>query len=261
LIIEPESSDGIRTLPLEGAINFRDLGGYQTNDGKRVKWGRVFRAGGLNGLTNSDLEALQQMGLKYIFDLRTSEEMASAPDRVPEGTAHIPMPVLIEQSVPRRLFALVRYYNHLEKMLLDGYVRVMIEQNARIFGEIFPLLANDDGLPSVIHCTAGKDRTGITSALLLAALGVPEATIVADYSLSNRYHEHFRELVGGQMGTLMRFGLTLDDVYPLTLANPEAMRIALSYVRDRYGDVPTYLRQRAGVDEATLTRLRDTLLE
>lgn len=261
LIIEPENSGGVRTLPFSGAINFRDLGGYGTEDGRRVKWGRVFRAGALSDLTDQDLDELQRIGLKYIFDLRTTSEMTRAPDRIPVGAVHVPMTVQIDRSIVRRLFTLVRYYNGLEKMLLDGYIRVMIEQNARIFGEIFPLLANDDGLPAVIHCTAGKDRTGITSALLLAALGVPEETIIADYSLSNHYHAHFRELVSGQMASLMRFGLTLDDVYPLTLANPEAMRVSLRYIRDHYGDVQTYLRQRAGVDEAMLTRLRDTLLE
>jgi protein-tyrosine phosphatase len=149
----------------------------------------------------------------------------------------------------------------LERFLLDGYTRVMLEQNARIFGEIFPRLANGDGLPAVIHCTAGKDRTGIVSALVLAALGVPEETIVADYSLSNHYHTHFRELIRGQMATLMNFGLTIDDVYPLTLAHPETMRAALRYIHDHYGDVQTYLKVRAGVDEETLTRLRETLLD
>ena len=261
LIIEPDYSGGTRTLPLEGAINFRDLGGYQTKDGKRVKWGRVFRAGALNKLTDADLATLQHMGLKYIFDLRTDEEMASAPDRVPEGTTHVPMTVQVERNAARRLFTLVRYYNNLEKMLLDGYMRVMIEDNARVFGEIFPVLASEEGLPSVIHCTAGKDRTGIASALLLAALGVPEDTIIADYSLSNHHHAHFRELVSDQMASLMRFGLTLEDVYPVTLANPEAMRTSLRYLRERYGDVQSYLRQRAGVDDALLAKLRDTLLE
>jgi protein-tyrosine phosphatase len=261
LIIEPENSTGSRTLQLEGAINFRDLGGYRTADGKRVKWGRVFRAGALNNLTDADLEMLRQMELKYIFDLRTAEEMASAPDRVPVGAVHVPMTVEVERSIARRLIMLVRYYNNLERMLLDGYMRVMIEQNARVFGEVFPVLATEGGLPSVIHCTAGKDRTGIASALLLAALGVPEETIIADYSLSNHHHAYFRDLVSDQMASLMRFGLTLDDVYPVTLANPEAMRMSLRYIREHYGDVQTYLHQRAGVDEVTLAKLRDTLLE
>ena len=120
---------------------------------------------------------------------------------------------------------------------------------------------SDDGLPAVIHCTAGKDRTGIASALLLAALGVPEDTIIADYSLTNRDYAHIYELVKAQMAPLMRFGLTADDLHPLMLANPETLRAALRYLHQHYGDVETYLRERAGVDEATLARLRNTLLE
>jgi protein-tyrosine phosphatase len=156
---------------------------------------------------------------------------------------------------------LARYSRHLDQMLLEGYTRVMIDRNARLFGGIFRRLADDDGLPAVIHCTAGKDRTGIASALLLAALGGPEATIIADYSLTNRDYAHIYELVKAQMAPLTRFGLTADDLHPLMLANPETLRAALRYLHQHYGDVETYLRERAGVDEATLARLRNTLLE
>jgi protein-tyrosine phosphatase len=261
LIIEPEDVGGARTLPLEGAVNFRDLGGYQTRDGRRVKWRRVFRSGALASLTSADLDELQRIGLKSIFDLRTVEEMAAVPDRIPTGAEYVPMTVQTREGTARRLLLLLRYYNRLEKLLLDGYTRVMIEQNARLFGDIFRRLASDDGLPAVIHCTAGKDRTGITSALLLAALGVSEATIVADYSLSNRYHGHFYELVSAQIAPLTRFGLTMEAMYPLTLAKPETMRSVLRYIHDHYGDVQTYLHLRAGVDEETLARLQDMLLE
>jgi protein-tyrosine phosphatase len=262
LIIEPpDRRDGAQALSLEGAVNFRDLGGYRTADGRHVQYGRVFRSGALAGLTDTDLNMLRDMGLRQVFDLRTAEEMAAAADRVPEGAEYVPMTVQTATNAAQRIFALVRYYNQLDKMLLDSYIRVMLEGNAGLFGELFRRLAADEGTPAVFHCTAGKDRTGVTAALLLAALGVPEATIIADYSLTNRCYADIHELVKAQAAPLLRLGLTIDDMHPLMLANPEAMRTVLAYLRQRYGSVDAYLRERAGVDEATLARLRDLLLE
>ena len=257
----PDDDLGARLLVLEGAINFRDLGGYRTADGRRVKWGRVFRSGALTSLTDSDLITLQQLDLRQVLDLRTTGESLSAPDRLPEGAAYVPLPVRSETGTLAQFYALWRYYNRLDKLLLQTYTRTILEQNASLFGEVFRRLAQDGGTPAVVHCTAGKDRTGILSALLLGTLGVPESTIIADYSLTNRYFEPISSAIKAQMQALDRIGLSADDMHPLLLANPETMKAALAYVNRRYDSIEAYLQQRAGVDEATLARLRGSLLE
>lgn len=256
-----DNGAGVRALPLEGGVNFRDLGGYQTADGRHVKWGRVFRAGELAGLTDTDLALLQTLGLKRIFDLRSAEEMAAAPDRIPQGAEYQAMTVEAETSTLRRLWMLVRYYHRLDHFLLDSYTRVMLERNALLFGKMFRQLADDNDLPAVFHCTAGKDRTGVTAALLLSTLGVPETTIISDYSLTNHAYTSIHRIISAQAKELARLGLTVDDMQPLLLANPETLRSTLNYIRERYGDVETYLMQRAELDAATLERLRTTLLE
>lgn len=257
----PDDDGGARLLALEQAINFRDLGGYRTTDGRRVKWGRVFRSGTLSALSDSDLTTLRQLGVKQIFDLRSPKESVPAPDRVPEGADYVSLPVHSNTGGARQMFSLFRYYNRLEKVLFETYTRIYLERNAPVFGEILRRLAEEQGTPAVIHCTAGKDRTGIASALLLASLGVPESTIIADYSLTNRYHAPLAATIKQQMRVVERIGLNPDDMDPLLLANPETMKAALGYLQQRYGSIEAYLLQRAGIDETTLTRLRESLLE
>ena len=262
LIIEPDhDGKGMRALSLDGAINFRDLGGYRTADGRHVKWGRVFRSGALSGLSDGDLETLKQIGLRQVFDLRLADEIALAPDRLPQGAEYVPLSVKTESSELRRLLALLLYFHRLDTLVLASYTRVMIERNAPLIGQLFRRLADEQGKPAVIHCTAGKDRTGMVAALLLLALGVPEATVIADYSLTNHAYDTIYQIVAEQSRSLARFGLTVDDMQPLLLANPETLKAALHYLHEHYGSVENYLRHRAGMDGETLARLRESLLE
>ncbi len=134
----------------------------------------------------------------------------------------------------------------------------MIDDHAPVFGQVFRRLADPDSLPALVHCTAGKDRAGLTMALLLLALGVPEAVVIADYSLSNRYYDHFRRYV--PLKRLRLLGVTVEDMQPFLVADPQILRDALRYLAERYGSVLDYLRQQAGVDDETLERLKANLL-
>src|SRR5512144_2600872 len=143
-----------RRIELEGCLNFRDLGGYPTRDGRRVRWRRLFRSDGLHLLTAADIRRLrEEIGLAEVIDLRSTTELAS------EGRGMLAAEPLRFHHVP----------------LFDGEVR---EQRARA-AEI--TLAEASG-PAVFHCAAGKDRTGVISAILLALLDVPDEVIVADYA-------------------------------------------------------------------------------
>lgn len=248
-------------LSLEGGINFRDLGGYRTTDGRRVRRGMVFRSGALSSLTDADLNTLADIGIRHIFDLRTGDEREAAPDRIPQGANYHPLPVLAETSAGRRLVSLLLYFNRLDRMMLDTYIRIILEQNAPLLGQMFRQLVDEQGTPAIVHCTAGKDRTGVTCALLLSALGVPEDTIVRDYSLTNHAYDVIHAHVSTQSQGLQRLGLSVDDMQPLLLADPAILREALRYLHERYGSVENYLRQRAGLDDEMITRLRAALLE
>ena len=247
-----------RTLPLSGGVNFRDVGGYRTNDGRAVRWGRVYRAGSLAELTGDDVAYLAGLGLRLSCDLRSAEETEQRPDRLPPGATPLHRPIAAEVGRLRQVFTLFRLRNRIRELLQNAYT-IMLDQNGAIFAEIIRLAADPANLPLLIHCTAGKDRTGLAVALLLLALGVPEETVIADYTLSN----HAYDVLAGRMRPEMErlYALGFDDVQlrPFLLAQAETLAGALAHLRRRYGSVEAYLAQ-AGVGEEEIGRLRDCLL-
>lgn len=247
-----------RSLPLSGGVNFRDVGGYRTEDGRAVRWGQVYRAGSLAELTDDDVAYLTRLGLRLSCDLRSADEVTRRPDRLPPGATALHHPIAAEVGRLRQMFTLFRLRNRIGELLQNVYV-VMLDQNAAIFAEIIRLAAEPANLPLLIHCTAGKDRTGLAVALLLLALGVPEETVIADYTLSN----HAFDVLAGRMRPEMErlYALGFDDAQlrPFLLAQAETLAGALAHLRRRYGSVEAYLLQ-AGVGEEEIGRLRDSLL-
>lgn len=259
-ILQPEMADG-RILALEGGVNFRDIGGYPTDDGRFVRWGQVYRTGALSTLTPGDWQKLDGMGFQLVCDLRSAEEVADAPDNISSaGIRYYHLPLKAELETWNRMRTIMFSPSRVPEMLIDSYTQIMIDQNPQVFGRVLRYLADTANRPAIIHCTAGKDRTGVTIALLLSLLGVPDDIIAADYTLSNRYFLHFHAFAQQALAPLRWLQVTADDVYPLLVANAETIKVTLNYVRSRYGTVENYLRDYAGVDEITQSELRDMLL-
>lgn len=251
-----------RILPLEGAFNFRDIGGYPAADGRRVRWGRVYRSGNLAGLTDADVALLSALEVKLVCDLRSESEVISRPDRLP--TDNPPLVVAhpvgdVGNPLPR-IASLIADTSGVDTILLKGYTETLIDNNPQVIGGVIRRLANADSLPAIIHCTAGKDRAGMTTAILLLALGVPDEIVIADYSLSNLRYETFRDIVSASIRPLRRLGVTIDDLQPLIVANPRTLRLAVAHVRETYGSVEAYLAF-AGVDAPMLEQVKMNLLE
>ncbi|MDE1178206.1 MAG: tyrosine-protein phosphatase [Edaphobacter sp.] len=183
----------IRHLDLEGTPNFRDIGGYETADGRFVRWGLFYRSGVLSGLTPADLQYLAQLNIRVVCDFRTKEENDVAPEKWVDDPSvqRVSLPI---GSDPNR-----KSNNVSLQQLLAGHPtaeqlreRMRATYGSFVFssGDQFATLfrqVNNDHLPLLYHCTAGKDRTGIFSALLLLTLGVPEKTVLEDYALTNQY--------------------------------------------------------------------------
>ncbi|MGD8725478.1 MAG: tyrosine-protein phosphatase, partial [Desulfobacterales bacterium] len=182
---------GERRLPLQNTVNTRDLGGYETAEGHRVKWGKVFRSDHLARLSNDDIAFLQHMKIQSVCDFRTSVEARKRPDRFPAhgyGT-YVHLPINHLKFEPSRLFEKLKNGDAswlTPSFLIEGY-RLNLDQFATAWGEVFRRLADPKSLPLLFHCTGGKDRAGTFAALLLLALGVPEETVIYDYGLSNIY--------------------------------------------------------------------------
>lgn len=247
-----------RVSPLENGVNFRDVGGYRTADGRFVRWGKVYRSGTLAGLSEGDVATLASLGLRLSYDLRSAEEELLRPDRLPPQAATHHRPIAAENSRLHWMITLFRLRNRMHDFLLHVYTG-MLDRNGAIFAEIVRLAADANNLPLVVHCTAGKDRTGLAIALLLSALGVPETTIIADYTLSNNAFDELVEAMKPEILPLQAFGFEDDQLRPFLLAEGRTMAAALTHLRRHYGSVESYL-SRAGAGEKTLEKLRETLL-
>ena len=247
-----------RTLALLSGVNFRDVGGYRTTDGRAVRWGQVYRAGSLAELTDADVAALGALGLRLVCDLRSPDELGRHADRLPPGASYVHRPILGEVGRLRRVVTLYRKRHRLQELLEQIY-HLMIDQNGPVIADVLRLAADPANRPLVIHCTAGKDRTGLTVALLLLALGVPEETVVADYTLSNYAFDVLAGRMRPEMARLYSFGFNEAQLQPLLLAEARTLRGALAYIHRRYGSLDWYL-QRAGLSDDTLQALRDELL-
>jgi len=243
-----------RRLMFEGIQNFRDLGGYRTVDGGRVRWGQLYRADNLYKLTAGDLDTFGSLGVRTIFDLRGDAERAETPG--PFEATVLPIVGQPDRLAPER----PTFESAIdgEQMLRDVYVGSLVHSAAR-FGALFEALADRARLPAVFHCHGGKDRTGIVAALLLLALGVDRETVLDDYETTSRY----RTIVHQQdsLTKLLAMGVA-PEAAGAVLGTPRwAMGEAIDAIESTYGGIGTYLTGQAGLSAASLDRLRQLHVE
>ncbi len=241
-----------RVLRLQGATNFRDLGGYVGHGGRPLRWRALFRSDHLGGLTPEDQAQLRDMGVRRAFDFRGVHERAAQPYDVPGVSQHV---LPIEPSVTQRMDAMVAGGQALTgdavaALMRDLYRRLVNEQSHR-FAELFEHVQRADA-PLVFHCTAGKDRTGVAAALLLLALGVPLAVVKQDYLLTNEHYRH----------PPMPASRTPPDVLAvLWRVREDFLDAALQAVEQDQGGLDRYLSQRLGLGPAARDELAARYLQ
>jgi protein-tyrosine phosphatase len=252
-----------RVLPVEGAINLRDLGGYVGLDGRPLRWGRIYRSGMLHHLSPAGWQTLAALGLRWACDLRSETEVAQNPTVLPAETAvsPLPHPVQSPDSRMRQFFSVWRHRHQLDQILFEIYTRVMLDNNAPIIGDILRHLAEADNLPFLYHCTAGKDRTGVVTAVLLGLLGVDDEAIIADYTLTNAHYDQFYATLNQDVQRMSSLGFSREQLHPIFLAQPQMMADTLAYLRQQYGSIEQYVHRQAGLDEQTIEQVRENLLE
>ena len=235
------SDSPARHLNLAGASNFRDLGGYATKDGRTVRWRQIFRSNHLAHLTDADAAVLRSLGVKSAFDFRGTGERAEALCGISDITVHS-LPV--EPTVVAALRAIAASgtslsADHAVEVMRDSY-RSYVQQNTPRFRALFSHLL-EDRAPLVIHCTAGKDRTGFACALILHTLGVPDEVISEDYLLTNRFYRRDPNS-----------GSDLPDHVKQVLGSvqPAFLSAAFEAIDADYGSLETYLRDGIGLGAA-----------
>jgi len=251
-----------RLIPLEGAMNFRDLGGYRTDTGRQVRWGRVYRSDHLGDLTEADELRLGQLGVQLVVDYRGPNEHEATPSRI-----HAEHPIRRhDRPISDGDEDGVSLWDRIKSGTLTSfgpdelarYYAGVIDRYAHVFGEVITFAANPAHHAMAFHCTAGKDRTGLTAALLLATLGVDDGQILDDYELTNRYRAGRR--VEAERPALAENGIDIDDFLGLFTAPRRTLTVALADLRERYGSIDDYLTGPAGVTPATLGALRQHLV-
>ena len=260
-----------RRLPLDGASNFRDLGGYRTTDDRFVKWGLVFRTDHLTALTARDYDYLAGLGIRLVCDLRTAGERERAPTkwqgREPEFLS-APMltdkqlsatPALLPADEFMRRFEMVSSGKSLP---VSSSYRQFVTEYAASYRQVFRRLVAGE-LPAVTHCTAGQDRTGVYSAILLTALGIPRDTVVADYLLTSRYRLTDAIVEQRRHEWKDRYGVDATPalVRAMQGLRAETLNATFDVIDATYGSFDRFRREVLNVSDADLVALRDRLLE
>jgi protein-tyrosine phosphatase len=255
-----------RRLPLDGAHNARDLGGYVNHEGRRVRWGVLYRSDALGDLSDDDVRYLGRLGIRQVVDFRSPPERERAPDRLPLQPAPrvVLRPVVGDVLDPKilqdRLLSGAANADEMAALLVAGN-RAFVTDFGDVYAGFLRDLASTDNLPVLFHCTAGKDRAGFAAALTLLALGVPRDVVMDDYLLTNFFSQSARDRILLTLRVASFFRTAPEDALPLFEARREYLQAAFDVIDQRYGSTDAYLTRGLGLDDATLVSLRTNLLE
>jgi protein-tyrosine phosphatase len=240
----------VRHYNLAGASNFRDLGGYPTSNGRTLRWRRIFRSNHLGNLTDADIAVVRGLGVASAFDFRGTEERKAALCKIEEILVHsLPIEPTVVAALRARLQARALSSADALEIMRESY-RGYVRLNTHSFRELFAHLVEADA-PLVIHCSAGKDRTGFACALLLHALDVSGQVISEDYLLTNSFYR--RDLNANP---------DLPDDVRAAIGSVEASFLAAGFdaVRSGYGDLESYFRDGLGLGPQERAELRGRYL-
>jgi protein-tyrosine phosphatase len=251
--LPPESP---RRLPLSGAVNFRDLGGYDAGPGRRTRWNRVYRSDSLADLTADDQAAVAGLGIRTLIDFRLPQERARKPNRLPPGA---PIRSIELGFIPRGALEMLAQAHAgavtVEEIdaLVTAQYRLFPEEHRDIAARVLQEVLAAAGEPLLIHCASGKDRTGFAAATILMAAGVPRATIMEDYLLTNAFRRDVAYLFSPETPK--------EVIDALTGARREYLEAAFDAIDRAYGSGEAYLRQALGLSDRERSLLVDLLTE
>lgn len=254
--------DPRRDLSFEGGCNLRDLGGYRTADGRSVRWHQVYRSGELRAATPADIALLLERGIRLVCDLRSGPERNAAPNPWIAATAieSWGRPIAQEVGDSRQLLSnCLTSAAATHAVMTESYRAIPFDQ-ADAYAHLFQRLYAGD-TPILFHCSAGKDRSGVAAALLLAALGVPPETIMADYLLSNRVSARIRAAFLADPRHAAALGDLREPWSPLMLADPAYLDAMFASIERQRGHVAAYFHQDLGIDAAGMRAIQERLLE
>ncbi|MCP3935651.1 MAG: tyrosine-protein phosphatase [Actinomycetia bacterium] len=245
-------------IELDGTLNLRDLGGWQA-DGGTVARGLLYRSDRLSELTDADLDRLDTLEIRTVIDLRYGQEANEHPSRLWSSVDnHVDVPMAgdlaNQKSFIERAFA-GEMDDISDQAVGEGYIEMLI-RHAIDFGRAINIAV--DNTPTLFHCTAGKDRTGLLAMLMLGTLGVGQDDILHDFTLSNQYRAEVR--MKALAPIFAAEGLNVETFRPAFSAPRLAMEMALEWIGREYGSPTAYVREAAGLGDDGIDRLRNRTL-
>jgi protein-tyrosine phosphatase len=273
---EPTSvpaSAHVEEIRLEGQPNFRDLGGYETADGRRIKVGEVYRSGELSHLNDDDVAKLEQLGIRTVVNFLLPEEIEkNGPDRLPSSAQEVSRPIYGERAGTLTMAVTAAIQSaEFEKVppeMNPEFHRLLADEGREQYAALLREVADPANRPLVYHCSYGVHRTGTATAILLSVLGVPWETIRDEYLLTNEYRAEEVEatLSKIRLAAANRQGVAPEEV---DMSNVEAFYIlegsyidgTLKQAVADYGSMQAYIRDGLGITDQEIERLREELLQ
>lgn len=267
--LENEQGEGAilaeRQLSLQGTPNFRDLGGYEAQDGRRLKWGKLYRSSKLSALTDVDISYVRRLGLTLICDFRQVLEQELEPTFLGGEDSHTiaSLPVTpgssgsFMENLHKGIIAVDDSAGFMEEINRDFVVNQMPQ-----YAEMFQLLLVGDQ-QLLIHCASGKDRTGFGAALILDVLGVSEEAIVDDYLLTNTYLPVEKEIerLSKEFSDHAGSAISEELLRPMLEVRPEYIRACFEEIKKRYESKEHFYESALCLDNSKVAKLKDRYLD
>lgn len=261
------NDNGERLLAVSGTKNFRDLGGYKTQDGRTIKWNLIYRSDNLAHLDEVGMEAFQALDIRAITDLRSSSERMQEPNRIPAaypGPIYNVLPINDRPVDIRALGRKIVTGKITDKDiddLLDHRKFITNDSHRAYWGQWLSDLAKDEATPHLFHCTSGKDRTGFGASVFLLAMGVPEKTVKTDFLLSNAVLEKYNSARILEIDRKVPGSIDEDLFGKILGVSESTINNSFAEMKSRYGSIDGFIRDGLGVDDATRTKLQSKFLE
>ena len=245
-----------REIKLTNGFNFRDIGGYKTKNGVEIGWHKIVRGAYLSDLSIEDQYTLINYGIKNVIDLRSNEEVAKYPDKISKTINYIRIPILAG-NLPIGHY--VAKENGVDFMLKVYNLLVTEDQSKQAYNKVFNELSNIDGC-TLIHCSSGKDRTGVVIFLLLKLLGICDDTLRNDYLLTNKQSAlHINTRLNEAKINCLGYE-DMENMFAMSVASSQYYSHMVKTIRVNYGNLRTYLFSQLHLSKTLIKKLREKYL-
>lgn len=264
-VMKLSEESNIRRVKLQGAYNFRDLGGYRISEGKKIKWGIFFRSDNLSKLSSGDLNRIGKLNLQLIVDLRSKEERVSRPNRLPWGTGIKIKNIEIADNnkshndLKQEIFYGRLGETDLEEMIVKAYKRAVTDYQNEL-ALFFKVLLNPSNYPVLVLCNAGKDRTGVVVALVLMALGVSKQAIMEDYMLSKVFLGPMIKRMTTKVRWMSLFRADISQLKKIMDTRVDFLNTTFAAIERNFGSTESFFDS-LGMDIEKRKLLREILCE